>query len=477
MLSVCLLYGLFLLFSDEYAQLGKHVAGGAGFISNFLLWFESGYFDRAAETKPLLHLWSLGIEEQFYIIWPLLLWLSWKKRFNLFVVCAVLAMVSFGLNLYFYKVAPVADFFSPQTRFWELLAGAMLAWVSMHPERLQFLKGRLFSRNGDEIATSGIEQAGKLQHVFSFAGALLLVLSVFFIKVTASRNYPGIWALFPVLAAVLLIAAGKDGWFNKHVLSNRILVWFGLISYPLYLWHWPVLSFLHIAYAEKIPAWTSFVAFPVTVLLAWLTTRLVENPLRFGEYGNLKTVGLFAVMLIIGTAGLVVYKKGGNVSSFNENDYIQYEKFNRARYGKNLSQSALQCDALFPDWPQKELMPCRLQRPAGENTIAIVGDSHASQLYVGLSENTAKHDGIALFAISGAAPFIDVTTGFRILPEVRDIAYLAHRRAFDYIVSRPEIKVVVMAHYPVVSYQDAIDRQNPGEKDYRKVLENGMRRT
>ena len=279
-LSACLIFGLFYLLSDEYAQLGKHVAGGAGFISNFLLWFESGYFDRAAETKPLLHLWSLGIEEQFYIIWPLLLWLSWKKRFNLFVVCAVLATISFGLNLYLYKVAPVADFFSPQTRFWELLAGAMLAWLSMYPERLRFLKGRLFSRAGDEIATNGTEQAGMRHHALSFAGALLLALSVFFIKVTASRNYPGIWALFPVFAAVLLIAAGKDGWFNKHVLSNRILVWFGLISYPLYLWHWPILSFLHIAYAEKIPAWGGFAAFPVTVLLAWLTTRLVENPLR-----------------------------------------------------------------------------------------------------------------------------------------------------------------------------------------------------
>ena len=115
------------LLSDEYAQLGKHVAGGAGFISNFLLWFESGYFDNAADTKPLLHLWSLGIEEQFYIIWPLLLWLAWKKRFNLLVISLVLAVISFGLNLYFYHVDPVADFFSPQTRFWELLCGAMLA--------------------------------------------------------------------------------------------------------------------------------------------------------------------------------------------------------------------------------------------------------------------------------------------------------------------------------------------------------------
>ena len=83
-------------------------------------------------------------EEQFYIIWPLLLWLAWKKRFNLLVVSFVLALVSFGLNLYFYRAYPVADFFSPQTRFWELLAGAMLAWVALHPAQLSFRPGLFY---------------------------------------------------------------------------------------------------------------------------------------------------------------------------------------------------------------------------------------------------------------------------------------------------------------------------------------------
>ncbi|MBS7404399.1 MAG: acyltransferase, partial [Oxalobacter sp.] len=299
-LLACLGFGWFYLLSDEYAQLGKHVAGGAGFISNFLLWFESGYFDNAAETKPLLHLWSLGIEEQFYIIWPLLLWLLWKKRFNLLVVSFVLAVVSFGLNLYFYHADPIADFFSPQTRFWELLCGAMLAWISLHPAQLTLKPGLFYRETTIGETPDFYTRFFRYRHILSSAGALLLVLSIVFVKQTASRNYPGIWAVFPVLATMLLIAAGKDGWFNKQVLSNKVLVWFGLISYPLYLWHWPLLAMARIVLLDEPPLWWRITVFPVGILLAWITTRFIENPLRFGKYGNIKTVLLFVLMFGLG---------------------------------------------------------------------------------------------------------------------------------------------------------------------------------
>ena len=131
-LIACYAFGWSALLADEYKQLGKHIAAGAGFVSNLILWSESGYFDIAAETKPLLHLWSLGIEEQFYIAWPVLLWAAWKKKFNLFTISLALFFVSFGLNLSKYRVDGVADFYSPQTRFWELLAGSLLAYITHH---------------------------------------------------------------------------------------------------------------------------------------------------------------------------------------------------------------------------------------------------------------------------------------------------------------------------------------------------------
>ena len=123
--------GWFTLLADEYGQLGQHIAAGAAFISNFVLWGEAGYFDNSAHTKPLLHLWSLGIEEQFYILWPLLLWLASKSRFSLFALTLILAALSFYLNLTGIKSDAVATFYSPQTRIWELLIGSALGWCSL----------------------------------------------------------------------------------------------------------------------------------------------------------------------------------------------------------------------------------------------------------------------------------------------------------------------------------------------------------
>jgi peptidoglycan/LPS O-acetylase OafA/YrhL len=126
-MAFCLTVGWYVLLEDEFQQLGKHIAGGAAFIQNFVLWGESGYFDNAPETKPLLHLWSLAVEEQFYIFWPLLLIAAHKWRLPFLRLTAAIALISFGVNLYLTWNAPTAAFYSPLSRFWELMTGCSLA--------------------------------------------------------------------------------------------------------------------------------------------------------------------------------------------------------------------------------------------------------------------------------------------------------------------------------------------------------------
>ncbi|NWD34169.1 acyltransferase [Pseudomonas reactans] len=135
-LVTCCVAGWLLLLADEYQQLGKHLAAGSVFISNLVLRQESGYFDNSADTKPLLHLWSLGIEEQFYIIWPLILYAAWRVKFNPFIVIIIAAAVSFSLNISNVRTNPSFTFYSPQTRFWELLIGSALAYINLNKERL-----------------------------------------------------------------------------------------------------------------------------------------------------------------------------------------------------------------------------------------------------------------------------------------------------------------------------------------------------
>ena len=232
-------YGLgwFVLLSAEYEQLGKHISGGAVFISNLVLWSDHGYFDSAAVSKPLLHLWSLGIEEQFYIVWPLLLSVLLRSRLNFLTVTICIAISSFLLNIFVSIDDVVAAFYSPQTRVWELLIGAVLAYSSRH-YRCSLGKVYLGQSWPDQKTNRCLSD---LQSVVGVG----MIGAAFFILTPESR-YPGWWALLPTVGTALLILAGTEAWINRVFLSSRILVWFGLISYPLYLWHWPIFSFANI---------------------------------------------------------------------------------------------------------------------------------------------------------------------------------------------------------------------------------------
>lgn len=296
-------FGWFALLADEYKQLAWHTAAGAGLVSNFILWREAGYFDNLAETKPLLHLWSLSIEEQFYLIWPFALWLAWKKRFNLFILTIVVAVVSFALNVRGIEKDSVATFYSPLTRFWELMCGSILAWFTFDKTSSTagfklLLKG--YSENA--IYRLATKNNGRmLSNISSFAGFFILTYG--FVRITKDMSFPGLWAVIPVLGSVLIILAGPKAWINRKILSHQLAVWLGLISFPLYLWHWPLLSFTRIAAGEAPSPLVRIVVVLLSIMLAWLTYKFVERPLRRGAHSKQKVFALLMLLFAIASVG------------------------------------------------------------------------------------------------------------------------------------------------------------------------------
>ena len=313
---VSLVFGWFVLLVDEYAQLGKHIASGATYIINFILVDETGYFDNAAETKPMLHLWSLAIEEQFYIIWPLVLWCAWKRKFNLFTITVIVAAISFFLNLIFVHSKPTVTFFWPIGRFWELLSGSILAWLLLYKGELlesfklwfdKYLVRLTFSK--DTLTDGSI-----VSSTMALVGFVLLVYGI--IRIDESLAFPSLWALIPVLGTVLIIAGGSKAWLNRVIMMNPLAIWFGLISYPLYLWHWPVLSFLQI-YKGDIPHRDNRItAVVISIFLAWLTYKFIENPIRFGSLRKKLNASLIALVLFsVGGIGYII--SNGDLSAYH----------------------------------------------------------------------------------------------------------------------------------------------------------------
>jgi peptidoglycan/LPS O-acetylase OafA/YrhL len=408
-LAVSYAFGWWVLLADEFKQLGGHVAGGAGFVANLVLWHEAGYFDNASETKPLLHLWSLGIEEQFYLVWPWLLWAAHRWRWPLLPLIAVLALLSFAVNVATVERDAVAAFYAPQARCWELFAGALLACGTPHGQFSARLRG------------------------IGLLGLALLVASLYFIK--ASRPFPGYWAVLPVLGAVLIIAAGPRAWTNRVLLSSRPMVWFGLISYPLYLWHWPLLSFARIVGHQQLDASLAVAAVELAVLLAWLTYRLVERPLRYGLAGERPAAVLLAAMVAMGVLGYGSYAAQGlpfrpvAVTNATNAALLDWQFFHTPDCDRVWGQSMNFClgfgDVTAP-------------------RVVVLGDSTANSLAPGLGVWVAgKGDGLVNVGSYGCPPVRGMSNraGWR---NGQD-CIAGMQRAYAQVAASPSVKLVVLA--------------------------------
>lgn len=399
-IAACLAFGWFALLPNEYAELGKQAFAGSAFAANILFWRQSGYFDVAAELKPLLHLWSLGVEEQFYIVWPVLLWFAWKKRFNLLSIIIVIGVASLIYALLATKTNPVAGFYSPASRTWELLLGAFLAyWNLDKPGWLNQTRLRADAVLGRIVYTHPPEANGNtLRDIKALLGLALIIVGIFVIS--KERRFPGGWALLPTVGAFLMIAAGPHAWANRKILSQKLLVWIGLISYPLYLWHWPLLSFARIMEGETPSRSLRIAAVALSFLLAWLTYRLVERPLRWGKHLTLKAVSLTVAVAACGGFGFFIYQQQGFPT---RTDWLA-QQLKQFEWPETLNKNE-QCKQLHPDAIGGY---CNTTATRENERIMLIGDSHANHTYPGLAATVMTETGTTLLGSGGCPPLADV---------------------------------------------------------------------
>ena len=370
-LCATLLLGWFWMLPQALAQLGSDTFASAAFLANIALLLQSGYFDIESAKKPLLHLWSLGIEEQFYLFWPLLLMLATRFRMSIMAMAALLGIASFLLNVALIGPNPIAAFYLPFTRAFELLAGAVLAvgWVSVNPS----------SAASNRRAWIGV--------------ALIAVSTV---MLDSHRAFPGWWAVLPVAGSALLLSA-PAAWVNRVALAHPAMVWIGLISYPLYLWHWPLLVFGGIIKFGPLTLLERELILLASILLAWATYRFVERPFRFGLPNWRKMFSLGAGMAMVSIAGVtVLWGRGFDFRlppEIRAMASVQTESF-KWRFGECLLDLSHQ--TTFADGCVE-----RDRRPL----VVIWGDSTAGALLPGLRKaQEARNFGIAQLTSNSCIP-------------------------------------------------------------------------
>ena len=390
-LFFCFVFGWIALLPDEYKQLGQHIKSGAIFTSNFLLLNEVGYFDKSADLKPLLHLWSLSIEEQFYVFLPIFFYFVWRIKFNFLWAILFILSASFYLNIKNSSINLMSAFYLPHTRFWELLCGSFLAIIEIN-RKINF----------DKILLTFNMLENTFRNLISAVGFLLLIYGFFILD--DNYIFPGAWALAPVLGSMLIIAAGSGAYINKVFLSNKFFIWLGIISFPLYLWHWPLVSFARIIEGENLSVKIRIFIIFISVFFAWVTYELVEKPVRFGKKNKGKFFSLITIAIAAWVTGFITYENNGFVSRGNVKKNIE-----------NLSQFSM------PDLTKNHEICLKIMvinykghclyfaetHDLNKLDYIFIGDSHGEALSIGLFDQENKKSFLSL-GLGGCPPLIGV---------------------------------------------------------------------
>ena len=413
-LTTILFLGWFFLRSEEYAQLGNEALAGSLFYSNFYYLSQDNYFDIASELKPFLHLWSLSIEEQFYVFYPiayLVIRKLFKERKFQLLALTILAILSFAMCVLL-AGTPTKSFFLPVTRWWELLLGGVLALLP--------------SKGMKNIAHPN------LFAVVGFAG---IATGVFLVSVVESfSTYMG---LTVVLGTLMLLTTGQNSWLVNLTIGSKLLASIGRLSFPWYLWHWPILVLARILYGEQPPISVRMSLIAFAFLLAWITTRFVETPIRNGVRRGRTIVILSSPILLIGSVGFVVSNTGGFPGRSANNLEVKYKgDTGQDVFFKFISNNFYPCkpSEIYDEalkWENH--VRCNQSKMDKPIDLLLLGDSHAEHLFIGLAEELKGRN-----------------VGFYITGNGLNVSDPEFMRIFEAALTDPSIRTVIVANMWVV---------------------------
>lgn len=404
--------GLLIFLPDELKDLGASLIGTTTFASNILFWMQADYFAGPVEFKPLLHTWSLAVEEQFYLFIPPIMYAlhRWAPRL-VRPALTVLASTSFAASCAWVAIDPSGNYYLPHTRAWELLTGSLLALGIVPAVR--------------SIA---------LNQVLSGAGLMLLVAPLFLLS--EASIFPAWNALYPCLGAGLLIHTGStQRAIGSKVLGFAPVAKFGLISYSLYLVHWPVIVFTKYQ-LMRLPTPVEKMMMAIgMVVLAWISWRFIERPFRDRKRIARSTIfGLSAAasLAAVGT-GIALYKSDGLPQRFDGYEALIH------RDNAQEQQNA-EC-FLRVGWEKWEGDKCLIVPGKSKRTVLFWGDSHANQYVDSLTDRADDFDArILYYASAGCAPLLDVDL------KGRSYCLENNRHALD-IIRRYHVEKVVLSGY------------------------------
>ena len=374
-LFVTALFAWLVLPPISRGSIGRDLIATTFYISNYLFaWWQNDYQNLNATPSPFIHYWSLAVEEQFYVFWPLfIIGLAKLKSARKFLIgFLAVTIVTFALGVWLTIVAPIWAFYSLPTRAWELSIGALIALLPA------------LRRQNSLLAILGIT---------ALIGSAL--------SFNDSTPFPGVYALLPVLGtAALLSSIGAWPQPLKWLATNRVSVWLGKISYPLYLWHWPVLVLPIALFARELKLWERIVALLITVVLAEFTTRFVEEPLRLKKLAPRRVILSTAIAMV---CALVV---GLGIAQSTTSSILVN--------GKQVTLASIELrptpyeDGCHLNYHESVSPICEFGKIDSKKTVVLYGDSHAVQWFPAL-EKLALEKGFKLITLTkSACPSIDV---------------------------------------------------------------------